>query len=159
MKDFDGLCSRLSGDMKGIAHKLDIGLGYADEKDLFQEELSYLWESFSKGDLDEKTDSYILQGCYFHLKNYLRPRDKRTKYESLEKAGPVLSFESVEGYCLEKEISLTSTDILESLSGREHEVASLTSLGLTSREVGSRLNISHVMVVKIMKKVRNKFKK
>lgn len=158
MGDFDGLFLRLSGDMRGIAHKMDSGLGFADEADLFQEELAYLWESFNNGKLEDKTDSYILQGCFFHLKNYLRPKDKSTRFVSLDTARLVLSKDSVSVFYSENERGISANDVIEGLFGREKEVAALMAQGLTTREIGARLNISHVMVVKIMKKIRNKFK-
>jgi RNA polymerase sigma factor (sigma-70 family) len=42
------------------------------------------------------------------------------------------------------------------LDEREKEIVRLSAEGLTVREIGSRLGISHVMVVKMRKKIRIK---
>ena len=47
----------------------------------------------------------------------------------------------------------------DGLTRREKEVFCLALEGLTTREIGSRLGISHVRVVKLKGKIRDKCKK
>ena len=69
---FEALIAKLSPTLKRITCKLNGHFTFMDDQDLLQEALIHLWCDFQIGKLDDKTDSYILQGCYFHLKNYIR---------------------------------------------------------------------------------------
>lgn len=80
---FEEIIKRLRPKLRGIAYKLNRRCGFLNEEDLCQEGLVYLWDSFNRGLLEAKTESYILQGCYFHLKNYLRVNLKRVNFVSL----------------------------------------------------------------------------
>ena len=71
---YPDLLKRLSPRLKGITHKLNGKFTFFNEEDLFQEAAVRLWQEFELGRLAGKTDSYILQGCYFHLKNYIRKK-------------------------------------------------------------------------------------
>lgn len=69
---FEALVGKLTSTLRRITRKLNGHFTFMDDQDLFQEALIHLWSCFQSGSLDDKTDSYILQGCYFHLKNYIR---------------------------------------------------------------------------------------
>ena len=114
--------------------------------------------------LDDKTDSYILQGCYFHLKNYLRTTLDKTKLTSLNSLidaqdttleETLASKEGKERDDLDAAL-LEDSVALKGLSKREKKVLQLSMDGLTTREIGEKLGISHVMVVKIKAHIKEK---
>ncbi len=163
-REFEEMARKLTPTLRRIAHKMNGHFTFFNDDDLVQEALTHLWVLFQKGILADKTDSYILQGCYFHLKNYLRIRlDKATLISMnmlidgdetvLEDLLPVednRSREMLEGKTLYDSIKASG------LGQRETAVLSLLLEGLTTREIGKRLGISHVMVVKIKAKIRAK---
>ena len=81
---FQELSRKLSPTIKRIAYKLNTCRSYFNEEDLYQEAMIRLWQDHSSGKLDDKTDSYILQGCYFHLKNYIRVARPKARLTSIE---------------------------------------------------------------------------
>ena len=164
---FAGLVKKLSPTLKRITYKLNGHFSFFNDEDLFQEALLHLWLDFQAGKLDDKTDSYILQGCYFHLKNYLRKTQSKARVISLE------SFADEDNATLEEILSLDNRgscfDYLDNkmlvediqnngLTEREREVLSFCLEGLTVREMGERLGISHVRVVKLRNRIRTKCK-
>ena len=80
---FRTMVARLSPTLKRITHRLNPYSPFVGEEDLYQEALIQMWTRFSAGELDDKTDSYVLQGCYFHLKNYLRKNPERSALVSM----------------------------------------------------------------------------
>lgn len=166
---FEILVKRISPTLKRITYRLNGHFSFFNDEDLFQEALIHLWQDFRKGKLQDKTDSYILQGCYFHLKNYLRKTKVKAKVVSLE------TIVNEEGANLEEILFLENEDrkyldylndklLTEAirnngLTQREKEILSFSAEGLTTREIGRRLGISHVRVVKLMVSIRNKCRK
>ncbi len=164
--NFEDIIKRVSPVLKRITYKLNGHFTFFDEEDLFQEALVHLWQDFKDGKIEDKTDSYILQGCYFHLKNYLRKTRDKVSFLSID------NFVDEDGTGLEEILSLEDKnscfDYLENkmlieaiqnngLTSREKEVLSLCLDGLTTREIGQRLGISHVRVVKIKAKIKRKY--
>ncbi len=164
--DFEGVVRRLSPTLKRITKRLNGHHSFFDDDDLYQEALTHLWMAHNKGSIDGKTDSYILQGCYYHLKNYLRKVREHGVFLSL--SNPM----GDECVCLEDflvpENIITTLDYVEGklevesleeqcLSEREREVLSCFLEGMSMREIGSRLGISHVMVLKIKNRIRDKY--
>lgn len=162
---FEELVKRISPTLKRITYKLNGHFSFFSDEDLFQEALVHLWEDFREGKLDDKTDSYILQGCYFHLKNYLRKVQTKTNLVSLD------ALLNEEGTDLEERLSLENSEscfdnldcklLMEKiqnggLTKRESEVLSLCLEGLTTREIGKVLKVSHVRIVKIKANIRRK---
>jgi len=167
---FDDLVKRISPILKKITYKLNGHFPFFDDKDLYQEALIHLWLDFKEGKSSDKTDSYILQGCYFHLKNYIRKNYDKANLISLEN----LTNEEGEVFDLGNILSLGNPEscfelihckmLIErinnnGLTKREKEVFCLALEGLTTREIGSRLGISHVRVVKLKGKIRDKCRK
>jgi len=162
---FEELVERISAKLRKITVRLNGRYTYFDDNDLFQEALLYLWTCFQAGQLESKTDSYILQGCYFHLKNYLRKMDKKTDLISLDAPFDQEDTSWEEILCLESENSFfdyfETKDLLQrirnnGLSKIEKEILSFSLEGLTVREIGEKLSISHVKVVKLMSRIRDK---
>ncbi len=161
---FEALTKKLSPTLKRITRKLNGHFSFMDDQDLFQEALIHLWVHYKSGDLDDKTDSYILQGCYFHLKNYIRKTQDGAPLVSLssmvEEDGPPLeevlishdvAYDQAEG-------RLQIEAIVESGIGpREAAVLFHCLEGMTTREIGKKLGVSHVTVVKMRNKIRARY--
>jgi RNA polymerase sigma factor (sigma-70 family) len=163
--DFEGVVRRLSPTLKRITKRLNGHHSFFDDDDLYQEALSHLWVAHNKGSIDGKTDSYILQGCYYHLKNYLRKvrehgiflslnnpvGEDGVSLEDLLVSGNIKTLDHIEG-----KLEVESLEE-KCLSRRECEVLSCFLEGMSMREIGSRLGISHVMVLKIKNRIRDKY--
>jgi len=167
---FEGLVKRLSPTLKRITYRLNGHFSFFNDEDLFQEALICLWDDFQKGELQDKTDSYILQGCYFHLKNYLRKVRPKMRLVSLD-----LLINGEDSRNLEETLLLQAegpqdcVDYLHNkllvetirnngFTGREKDILSFYAEGLTTRAIGERLGISHVRVIKLMRKIRDRCK-
>ena len=162
--NFEEMMGKLSPTLRRITHKLNGHFTFFDEDDLFQEALEHLWVAFENGTLGDKTDSYVLQGCYFHLKNYIRKTMDKVKLTSID--SPI----DEDGSTLEDTLAcqdnkteeavdntfLRETIKMSGLSEREEKVLSLSLSGMTVREIGEKMGISHVMVVKIKNGIKNK---
>ena len=163
-KNFEEMIGKLSPILRRITHKLNGHFTFFDDDDLFQEALEHLWIAYKDGNLSDKTDSYVLQGCYFHLKNYIRKAIDRAKLTSLN------SVLDDEGSTLEDLLVVEDHSIADAadsamlaekirmggLSKKEEEVLTFSLEGMTVREIGRRMGISHVMVIKIKSKIKVK---
>ncbi len=165
---FETLLQRVHPTLKAITYKLNHRYTYFDEDDLYQEATTHLWEKNEYGFWEDKTESYILQSCYYFLKNYIRKA-----YKSLDKNCLSLDAEYGEGspHAIADIISYPQKDrtphimdahlflseIEPMLSGRERNIFMMYLDGFTTREIGNILGISHVMVIKIEKKIRGKY--
>ncbi|MBU1726739.1 MAG: sigma-70 family RNA polymerase sigma factor [Candidatus Omnitrophica bacterium] len=168
--NFETLLKKISPTLKRITYRLNYHFTFFNDEDLFQEALIHLWQDFNAGELSDKTDSYILQGCYFHLKNYLRKHLARARFVSIEASLNEEKFTLEGSLSLEDEKSSRYLDDLHTkmlieairnngLSPREKEVFNFLSQNLTTRQIGERLGVSHVSVVKIISRIREKCKK
>lgn len=167
---FEGLVKKISPTLKRITYKLDVYRSFVSAEDLYQEALVHLWHDFQGGRLADKTDSYILQGCYFHLKNYMR-KIKIGTYTlslativnedgaSLEETLPLVDKDSSEYFERLHSKLLAQTIQNNGLTTREKAILSFCAQDLTTRQIGQRLGISHVMVVKLLGGIRKKCKK
>ncbi|MDD3844824.1 MAG: sigma-70 family RNA polymerase sigma factor [Syntrophorhabdaceae bacterium] len=162
---FEFMVKRLSPVLKRITNRLNGYHAYFDEEDLYQEALTHLWSAFRKGSIEDKTDSYILQGCYYHLKNHLRKVRENAVFVSLNE--PV----GEDGGSLEEMIASDASSSYVYLerklkfqairdactSDRDRQVLKLLMEDLAVREIGARLGISHVMVLKIRNRIRDNY--
>jgi RNA polymerase sigma factor (sigma-70 family) len=164
--NFEEMMRKLSPTLRRITHKLNGHFTFFDEDDLFQEALEHLWLAFRDGTLGDKTDSYVLQGCYFHLKNYIRKTMDRAKLMSLSAAIDD-DGSTVEDMLAYKDNSIEDTadsailnDAIKvsALSEKEERVLSLSLEGMTVREIGQKIGVSHVMVIKIKSRIKEKCK-
>lgn len=164
MGNYEKLINRLSPTIRKISHRLNGHFTYFNDDDLCQEALIHLWALSQEGRLNDKTDSYILQGCYFHLKNYIRTSMDKACLTSLETpidddgtmlAEAVASRNSFESDQLEES---TLYEVIQKggLSEREIAIIEMFTEGFTAREIGKRFGISHVAVVKLRQKIRKK---
>jgi RNA polymerase sigma factor (sigma-70 family) len=165
---FEWLVSKFSPGIRRIAYKLNGRFRSFDHNDLYQEALLHLWHDFRSGKLTDKTDSYILQGCYFHLKNCIRKINERpnmVSFESLLDAGEDSNLEDVllNKYAAQRDIRKLLDDKLvassiqnNGFSPKEKNVIFALADGLTTREIGAKIGVSHVSVVKMIKRIRVK---
>ena len=164
---FEDLIKKLSPTIKRITYKLNGRYRVLDHEDLYQEALLHLWQDFCDGKLNEKTDSYILQGCYFYLKNYLRNVEDNNFFASLDEV--IGEDDTTLGEMIEDnkpneletlETKLEAQAVLDCcLNERETTVLKLYADGFTAREVGDIVGVSHVTVVKTIERIREKAKK
>ena len=154
--------------IKAIAHRLDGKYTTFSDEDLYQEALMNLWEKYGRGELDDKTLSFIVQGCSFNMRNYIRTHFKGvdrkavSAYEQINEEGDVLMdllADKKSGYYGEYINTRAMVKDLEAdLGEREKTVLSMSRRGMTTREIGKKLGISHVMVVKIKKKISRAYR-
>lgn len=161
--NFERLYKRIAPRIKlmayGIAGKnFNVSL---DEKDLFQEAVVYLWNNFRNGVPEGINDSYIIKGCKFHLLNYIRKKRNKAWFFSIDK--PIDDQGNTLGDIL-PEASKPLRKLIDRNMAVEHiynngfskkakKVFSLLLKGYTVREVGEKVGISHVMVVKYKKQI------
>jgi len=165
--DFETLLKKISPRLKRIA-KSHSGHGFfIDEEDLYQEMCIHLWKNYKDGKPTGINKAYIVRGCEFHILNYLRKEREKARIVSLEEPldedGNTLedilpdTRESLDKFI---DRDLTIEDIKNNgLTTREKEVFSLLLNGLTVREAGKELGISHVMVVKVKNRIIKKWQK
>lgn len=168
MISFEDLVKRISPKLKGITHRLNGRFTFFNDEDLYQEALIRLWSDFNTNRLVDKTESYILQGCYFHLKNYIRKVQDKRKLTSLE------ALVNEEGYSLEEILPASEPEVYfeylnskmlvekmqnNGLTKQEKQVLAFTLGGLTCREIGAKMGVSHVRVVKVKNKIRERYEK
>jgi RNA polymerase sigma factor (sigma-70 family) len=162
---FEHLITRISPTLKRITHRLNGHHSFFDDEDLYQEAVIHLWLHYNEGFLSDKTDSYILQGCYFHLRNYLRKVQEKVPVLSINtgvgedgtKLEDVLAVDGVTAFdYLESKIDVEAREA-QCLTDREKTILSLIMEGMSMREVGAKIGISHVMVLKIRNKIKEKY--
>jgi len=167
---FEELHRKLSPIIKRIAYRLNGHYRSFNHDDLYQEAIIHLWDNFLKGELNDKTDSYILQGCYFYLKNYIRKINERPNVISVNTAlntndpatvedilGEYWACDDCRGQLHNKFLAQSIRD--NGFNFREKRLFAYFSQGLTTRDIGKRLGISHVSVVKMLKRIRSKAQK
>jgi RNA polymerase sigma factor (sigma-70 family) len=167
---FEELHQKLSPTIKRIAYRLNGHYRSFSHEDLYQEATVHLWSNFLKGKLSDKTDSYILQGCYFHLKNYIRKVNERANVISIDatlSAHEESTVEDILGHqwaCDDCRGELHNKFLAQSIRNngfnpQEKRLLDYFSQGLTTRDIGKRMGVSHVSVVKLMQKIRVKARK
>jgi len=167
---FEELHHKLSPTIRKIAYRLNRSYRSFNNDDLYQEASIHLWNNFLKGNLDNKTDSYILQGCYFHLKNYIRKINERPNIISIDAA---LHFDEnttvldvLGEFCASEDCRndlhnkfLAKSILNNGFDPREKRMLIYFSSGLTTRDIGKQMGLSHVSIVKMLQKVRVKAQK
>lgn len=171
---FDQLLNKLSPTMHRIAFKVskkfNSSMGFCGADDLYQEAAIFLWNSYNDGKLRDKTDSYMLQGCFFHLSNYMRTaQNKKNVFLSIDASinddkdislEEILPSSNKNDYINKLDNKLLIDKIRNNgLTSKEKEVFNLSIEGLTLREIGRRMGISHVMVIKLRNNIREAYMK
>ena len=168
-RELDKIINRIRYQLKAIIRKINIKYQYIDIDDLYQEALLYLWQQNEIGKLKNKNDSYILQGCYYHLKNHIRTNIK-DNYKQINSLDSTNSFygtpdknnknkeENQDVFYQNFDEHLYQEEFNKRLSLREKILLDLRIKGLTIREIGKKMGISHTMVAKMRKKIIEKYK-
>lgn len=166
--DFEDLLETIKPKLKQLALRYDRYLSYCSEEDMLGEMMGFLWAQWRTGKLDDKTESYIVQACYFHLRNYLRKakdmyacisidagpaEEGRNLKDSIPDAVPAVP-EYVEG-----NNAVARTMDAGGLNRMERIVFEMLLCGYTVREIGEKLDVSHTMVVKHKKNILKKVSK
>ncbi|MCX5708573.1 MAG: sigma-70 family RNA polymerase sigma factor [Candidatus Omnitrophica bacterium] len=165
--EFEKLAKKLTPKLKAIAYKLNRRFTFFNEDDLFQEALVHLWKESAAGKLADKTDSYILQGCYFHLQNYIRTAKDKFASFSLDAhyaddnehyEEPLELKDERSGDYFERLNREMIVDVIRNngLTPREKELLPFLGEGLTIREIGRKVGVSHVRVLKMKEEIRRK---
>ncbi len=164
--NFKEILKELTPKFISISLQLNKNSNGYDLNDLVQEMSMHLLEKWNKGEIEGYTKSYILQSCWFHIKNYLRKINKKIKTISLDDivdGTDVCLCEMIEDgsesvYDIVN-FKITVDNILSNgLTKREKEVFLLTLEGHTLREMGEILDISFVRVSKIENNIKKKVK-
>lgn len=167
---FEDLVKKISPILKRITYRLSGNFATFNQDDLYQEAIFKLWLDFQEGKLSDKTQSYILQGCYFHLKNYIRMHYDKAGIISLDglinnnddelRIDEVIAVRDPANYFDKLNSELVIETIQNNgLTSQEKEVFNFALEGLTTREIGRKLGVSHVRVVKIRASIKEKCKK
>lgn len=163
---FEDYLKEASGKIKAMIHKIHIASSFLGEEDLYQEAVTHLWQRFNQGELGDKNTSYIVKGCYFHLKNYQRTalekfnllEEPEENEEGEERPGALDLFADSENPRERINANLFIWDLKNNgLTKREKEVIDLMLQGLTVREIASCIGVSHVRVVALTKQIREKY--
>lgn len=160
---FDELVRKINPKVKGIAYRLDGKYTSFSEDDLYQQALMRLWQKYNNGELEDKTESYVVQGCSFEMRNYIRTHFKGTDRRAVstditinDSGDRLINFIADEQSISQRvscNTSMTVKKIERRLSSRQKSVLKMSRKGFTVREIGRRLGVSHVMVVKIKKHI------
>jgi len=165
--EFEKLIKRLTPKLRGIVYKLNHRFTFFNDDDLFQEALIHLWQEVRAGKLTDKTDSYVLQGCYFYLQNHIRTvKDKFSSFSldlcfSGEDDNPA-EFLALKGEKSDNYFEYLNKKLIievirnNGLTPREKELLLFFAEGLTVREIGKRVGVSHVWVLKMRDEIRTK---
>jgi len=165
--DFETLFKKISPRLRRLALGYNNRVRAFDRDDLYQEMCVSLWSKFKDGVPEGLNEAYIVKGCRFHILNCLRKNRDKVILVSLE--APINDDGSrlkdilpatKESLDRSIERDLTIEEIKnDGFTPREKQVFSLSLEGYTVREVGKKLGISHVMVVKFRQRIIRKWQK
>ena len=167
VENFESYLSELSEPLKKIARRFAGRSVLCDVSDLYQEMVIFLWQSFEQGKFSDCKTGYLLKGCEFHLRNTLRkwkaPEGLLSLEEPLGEEGDTLKDclgEQTRPIHRRLEEQLTIDEILSNgYSDSVKRVFALLLQGYTTREVGEKLGISHVRVVKLKQELVREYQK
>ncbi|MFH1096234.1 MAG: sigma-70 family RNA polymerase sigma factor [Candidatus Desantisbacteria bacterium] len=165
--EFGELVKRFSPYLKRLSNKVVIPSRAIGQDDLYQEMLYHLWERWKQGEFEDKNDGYIRGSCYFHLKNYLRRYTEKVNLISLDEpfgeSGTTIG-DIIPDHAASFDVRVDDALFIQQmkakeLTRREKDVIELFTQGYTLRDIGKRLGISHVRVLKIRENISSKFVK
>ncbi len=164
--DFKILLKKITPKLRYIARKNTL-YGFYSQEDLYQEMCIYLWQNYRYGLPIGINESYVIKGCEFHIKNFLRKGRPKMVLSSIDEivypGGLSLSdiLEDNRAYSKSKMEANISIDNIKGLglTDKENSVLSLLLKGYTVREIAYQLDISHVMVLKYKNNIKKKWEK
>lgn len=165
--NFENLVIKITPKLKQLSIKYNGHRSFFDEDDLLSEMILHLWKKWRNKKFTNKTESYIIQSCYFYLRNFLRIVQNKQRFISIDE--PI----NEAGVTLKELIPDRTFDVSEfveekmfikkvmnnGLSKIEKDIFQLLYKEFTIREIGKKLNISHTMVLKHKKKILGKVSK
>ncbi len=150
--DYHDLLNRLAPVLRRTARAMARPSAGVDADDLYQEGLIWLWEGHRKGAWAGRPDGWILGGARFHLMNRRRREALRRRKEAPLGADPAADpSEAIDRRLLVREM------LDDGLLPDEKEALRLRYGGLTIREAGRRMGVSHVRVVQLQQSIREKW--
>ncbi|MFA5363482.1 MAG: sigma-70 family RNA polymerase sigma factor [Candidatus Omnitrophota bacterium] len=161
---FDELFTRVSPKIKRIARRYNRWGTACNYEDLYQEMSVYLWGKFKTGVPEGINESYIVKGCRFHILNYLRktrenvvifPLEERLSDEKDSLRELLPDYREPLDERIDEDL-IVEHILNNGFSPQEKQVFAFMMKGYTVREIGGKMGISHVMVIKISKKMRDK---
>jgi RNA polymerase sigma factor (sigma-70 family) len=163
---FNAILQRISQNLMNLARKFRGYCLFVDKDDLYQEMSLHLWDRYKKGELAGKTNAYLIQSCKFHIMNYLRKKKDNVLLTSIDEivseSGETLkdNLPDTERKPILEDINddIAIESITKNASLKEKKIIDLLYKGFTTREIGDRLGISHVMVVKHKKIIAQRMK-
>jgi RNA polymerase sigma factor (sigma-70 family) len=143
---------RTSGLLRGMVRRLTTERTL--EEDLIQEAIIHLW--LREKEHPGQCQSWYIQSCRLHLQNYLRKG--RSVDGSKRRHAATLPITEVDQEYLEPRVDdsllslICARDLMAELSKwltpSERHLLSLAHDGLSAREIGERLNLSHTSVIR-----------
>jgi RNA polymerase sigma factor (sigma-70 family) len=162
--DFETLYDRICPALKKMARYYNGHGFFIDGDDLYQEMCMHLWGNYKAGMPNGINEPYVIKGCEFHIRNYIRKHRSKASFTSLQEpigdSGDTL--QDVLPDRKEPIDVLAQRDIFldeirnNGLSGMEKKVLMLLLEGYTCREAGKALGISHVMILKYKQRIIKK---
>lgn len=139
--------------------------GWVDKEDILSEMLCHVWQAWKNGYFEGKSRSYVLKSCWFVAKNYLRKVREKINLVSVDE--PLNEQHSCLKDIIEQQEYFFSLfelreglrELEKRLTKKEKEVLELQKREYTTREAAKVLGISHVMVGKVQKRIREKAQK
>lgn len=164
--DFRILLKKITPILRYIARK-HLLWGFYSEDDLYQEMCLYLWQNYTDGLPIGINEAYVIKGCEFHLKNFLRkgrPKASISSFDMVISSGGQTLGDIIEdkkaNFIPSLECSFTIDEINNiGLTSKEKSVLSYLVKGYTVREIAKKLGVSHVMVLKHKKSIVRKWHK
>lgn len=165
--DFQTLFKRIEPHIRFIARRYRRSSPLCEQDDLYQEICLYLWQTFKESIPQGMNDTYIVKGCEFHILNFLRKKREKTPIYSIdeplsENGGTLRELLPDTGVGVDEVVErrLAFNEIRNNqLRRREKEVIEFLLEGCTVREIGKRIGTSHVAVVKIKKRIIERWQK
>lgn len=166
--DFKTLYEKISPHLKRIAQSHKPASSFIDIDDLYQEMCMHLWNNFKDGVPANINIAYVIKGCQFHILNYIRKKRDKAVMISLENAiqNDQSSLMRILPNRREEEIDIRMDRIIaidyiknNGFTKREKDVFLLLLQGHTVREVGKKLGISHVMVLRYKQSLTKKWQR
>jgi len=140
------------GLLRGIVRRLTTERGL--EEDLIQEAIIHLW--LREREKPGQSRSWYIQSCRLHLQNFLRRGRSVDDGKRRHVAGPPIAVEPQEDLEARVDDTLLSlvcardlvAELSKWLTPVEKQILSLAHDGLSSREIGERLDLSHTSILR-----------
>jgi RNA polymerase sigma factor (sigma-70 family) len=153
--------------LKKIAVHYNNFVPLMDAADLYQEMIIYLWQKYKDGVPEGINENYIVKGCEFHIRNLMRKSQENVNKVTLDieidRKGHKLFDLIPDGSRpitedIDKSIALNYIR-KNGFSKKDKKIFFLFLQGYTARQIGVKLNISHVAALKSKNKLLEKCKK